>query len=193
MEALAPPSSAETWDRIGLQVGNPDASVDGVLTALGLTNNVLDEALRRCCNMVLVHHPVIFEPLTALREDEGVGRLVVRVVRENLSVYVAHTNIDNAPCGLNFWLASRLGLQSSQVLASKDPQVGTGRVGELPEAMELNQFCGWVKRRLNLPGLRYVQADRANPTIRRVAVVGGSGASFMYRARRGWGGCFCHG
>ncbi|HHX50527.1 MAG TPA: Nif3-like dinuclear metal center hexameric protein [Clostridia bacterium] len=116
MERLAPCQLAEEWDNVGLLIGDPGARVEGVLVSLDLTVQVMEEARARGANLILVHHPPIFQPLKQLRTDTPLGRLVAGIIRENMQVYAAHTNLDVVPLGVNEQLARKLGLVETEIL-----------------------------------------------------------------------------
>src|SRR4051812_13234471 len=116
MEAWAPPRLAVEKDRIGLQVGNPDAEVRGGLVTLDVTEDVVDEAIRLGANWIVAHHAVIYKPVSSLRTDRPAGRLYQKLLQHQVQVYIAHTNLDTADDGVNDVLAERLGLQDTEVL-----------------------------------------------------------------------------
>jgi dinuclear metal center YbgI/SA1388 family protein len=116
MEAWAPPRLAVEKDRIGLQVGNPDAEIRGVLVTLDVTEDVVDEAIRLGANWIVAHHAVIYKPVSSLRTDRPAGRLYQKLLQHQIQVYIAHTNLDTADDGVNDVLAERLGLQETEVL-----------------------------------------------------------------------------
>ena len=116
VDKLAPFDLAEPWDHVGLQVGDPDAPVGGVLVALEADESSLDEARRRGCELLLVHHPLIHEPLAAVTADGDAGALALRAARAGVAVLVAHTNLDKARGGLADVLAELLGLQGTRPL-----------------------------------------------------------------------------
>ncbi len=109
---LVPEHLAEPWDAVGLQVGSPDTPVRGVLVALDVTPQVLREAELREAQFVLSHHPLIFEPLARITSEDPVGSLVARAIRQEVVVFVAHTNLDSVPGGVNDSLAEALDLQN---------------------------------------------------------------------------------
>ena len=106
IDGFAPFKRAEHWDNVGLLVGDSAAEVTGILLSLDMTADTLDEALAHGCNLIVTHHPVIFEPLKALTADS----LIYRAARQGVSVICAHTNLDVADYGVNFALADKLGL-----------------------------------------------------------------------------------
>ncbi len=121
VEAFAPLSLAEPWDRPGLQVGDPRAPADTVLVALDPTPQTVAEAVRRRARLVVTHHPLLMKPLERLDGCEPRGSVVVELVRAGIGLYAAHTNLDRAPGGVNDWLAARLGLEDVGPLGAGDP------------------------------------------------------------------------
>ena len=107
MEELAPPALAEEWDNVGLLVENP-GPVTGILTALDITPAVVEEARALGCNLVVSHHPVIFQPKKTLRWDDPACMLMAR----GMSGICMHTNLDAADQGVNHTLATHLGIQN---------------------------------------------------------------------------------
>jgi dinuclear metal center YbgI/SA1388 family protein len=110
---LYPPVLAESWDNVGLQVGDPVAPVSRVLVCLDASEQALDEALRLGVQVILCHHPLIFQPLKRLSPVDETGRLLFRAVREGVAIVSAHTNLDCAANGINDWLAAALGLEKT--------------------------------------------------------------------------------
>ncbi|RTQ51448.1 Nif3-like dinuclear metal center hexameric protein [Hymenobacter gummosus] len=121
LEAWAPLAYQESYDNAGLQCGDPQMLVKGVLIALDCTPAIIDEAVRRGCNVVVVHHPVIFMPLKRLTGATEVERTIMRALRLDVAVYAAHTNLDNVRHGVSRHLAEKLGLTNLRVL---DPKAG---------------------------------------------------------------------
>ena len=122
IEAAAPLPYQESYDNAGLQCGDPDAEIQGVLVALDCTPAVVAEAVRRGCNVVLVHHPVIFRPLKRLTGANDVERTLIAALKNDVAIYAAHTNLDNVRGGVNDKLAQKLGLLNVRTLV---PQSGT--------------------------------------------------------------------
>ncbi len=112
-------------DRVGLQVGDPMQAVSRILVALEASPAVVAQALDRRAQVLLTHHPLLYQPAADLREDRAGGRLLAAVVRAGLAVASCHTNLDAAPNGLNEHLAKKLGLEDLEVLApvDRDPWV----------------------------------------------------------------------
>ncbi|GAB6933902.1 Nif3-like dinuclear metal center hexameric protein [Calditerricola satsumensis] len=116
LEAFAPKHLAVPDDRIGLQVGTLEKPVRRVMIALDVLEPVVDEAIAKGVDLIIAHHAPIFRPLTALRTDLPQGRLLAKLIRHDIAVYVAHTNLDVAPGGINDLMAERLGLLDTEVL-----------------------------------------------------------------------------
>lgn len=118
MEEIAPPYLAEEWDNVGLLVGRTQDSVQRVMVCLDVTEAIVHEAIQKGVDMIISHHPVIFEKLKTLRGDTGRERLLYLLVGNNIAVYCAHTNLDKATGGVDDVLAARLGLQDVRVLSA---------------------------------------------------------------------------
>lgn len=165
-------SLAMEWDNPGHLVGDENAQITGVLVALDVTDSVIQEAATREMNLIVTHHPVIFTPMKKVTADS----LVYRLIRENISVISAHTNLDIAKGGVNDLLAQRLELGRITGLEPVSETDSMGRCGELSRGMTPPEFGYYVKRRLNLPAVRYCDGGKA---IEKVAVCGGSGGSLL--------------
>jgi dinuclear metal center YbgI/SA1388 family protein len=116
MEKLAPVSLAEKWDNIGLQIGNPAKKVNRVLVAVDLLEEVAMEAVQENVDMVVTHHPFIFDPVKTLREDSFSGKVASMLIKNDIALYCTHTNLDSAPGGINHLLAEMLGLKGVKIL-----------------------------------------------------------------------------
>jgi len=159
-------STQMDFDNAGLLVGDPKANVISALVALDVTDAVIDEALSRGSNLIVTHHPVIFHVIKKVTSD----MLVYRLIRENISVICAHTNLDLACGGVNDILAQKLDLQDIALV----PPENLLRVGKLSRGMTPPEFAYYVKQKLDLPALRYCDGGAV---IEQVAVCGGSGGS----------------
>lgn len=116
IEKLAPKSLAEEWDNVGLQIGDPTADIDKVLITLDITEEVVKEAINSGTQMIVSHHPLFFKPLKNLRFDNAFGKLVRSLVKNDINVFAAHTNLDSAMDGVNQVLARKINLSEVQVL-----------------------------------------------------------------------------
>ena len=183
VEALAPRAMKMDWDNVGLLCGSKGTPVTKVLVALDPFEQVCDEAAAWGAEVIVTHHPIIFQAMKAITEDTSIGRSILTLCRHGISAINAHTNLDCAPGGINDVLARTLGLENIGVI---DPsgvdengiEWGLLRCGDVAE-QQLEDFLAVVKDRLGCAGLRYVDGGKA---VRKVAVGGGSCASGMLDA-----------
>lgn len=121
IEAVAPKSLAEDWDNVGLQVGSRQQPIHRILLTLDVTDRVIEEAVEKKADLILSHHPFIFKGLKTLSCDSEKGKAVERLIKNDIAVYVAHTNLDAAAGGINDYLAKRLELEQVKVLEMSPP------------------------------------------------------------------------
>ena len=189
LEEFAPLALQDGYDNAGLQIGlAEDAEATGALLCLDVTEDVVDEAVLRGCNLIVSHHPLLFRPLKSITFDDYVGRTVVKAVQHGIAVYAAHTNLDSAQGGVNFKIAEKLGLVAPQWLSPKEAYLrgmayvtaGEGIIATLPTSLSEREFMERVKEVFGLKSLRVNYAQKK--TISRVALCGGSGASLIPKA-----------
>ncbi len=116
IESFAPLSYQESYDNAGLQTGHPDQEVTAVLICIDITDAVIEEALRLKANLIISHHPLIFSGLKKLTGSNYTERLVIEAIRQNLSIYAAHTNLDAVHTGVNHKIGEKLGLKNTGIL-----------------------------------------------------------------------------
>jgi dinuclear metal center YbgI/SA1388 family protein len=121
IETVAPLSLQEDYDNAGLITGDPSWECSGVLCTLDVTEDVIDEAVRKKCNCIVAHHPLIFRGLKKITGYNQVERTVIAAIKNNIAVYAAHTNLDNVIDGVNGKIADKLGLRNRKVLEPKVP------------------------------------------------------------------------
>ncbi len=185
LEEFAPLSLQDSYDNAGLQIGlTEDADATGALLCLDVTEEVLDEALGRGCNMVVSHHPLLFRPCKSITGADYVERCVMKAIKNDIAIYSAHTNLDNAKDGVNYRMAGKLGLQNIEVLDPKQDADGTGAgiIGQLPEVMEKEDFIAQVKEVFCADCVRY--NSWSGERVSRVALCGGAGAFLMSKAAK---------
>ncbi|GAB3939076.1 Nif3-like dinuclear metal center hexameric protein [Larkinella terrae] len=119
LEAWAPLAYQESYDNAGLIVGDAAAEVTGVLVTLDVTEAVVDEAIRKNCNLIVAHHPIVFRGLKKLNGRNYVERVVIKAIKNDVAIYAAHTNLDNIAGGVSFKIAEKLGLTNVRVLTPK--------------------------------------------------------------------------
>jgi dinuclear metal center YbgI/SA1388 family protein len=119
LETFAPLAYQESYDNSGLQVGNVNDEVKGVLLSLDVTEEILEEAMQRGCNMIVAHHPLIFSGLKRISGRTYVERVVQKAIKNDINIYAAHTNLDNVRKGVNARIAQKLGLKDTAILQMK--------------------------------------------------------------------------
>ena len=182
MERIAPRRLAEEWDNPGLLVGSPHDEVRKILVALDVREETVERAIEDGCDLIVAHHPLIFRALKALRTDDATGCKIARLIKADIAVFAAHTNLDSAAGGVNDVLAERLELHDVAPLVegAADSEPGLGRIGSLRAEFSLEDFAALVKEKLGLSSMRIACAGERR--ISRVALCGGSGAEFVGRA-----------
>lgn len=195
LETLAPLAFQEDYDNAGLQVGLVDGEVTGVLLCLDITEGIIDEAVRKGCNLVVSHHPLIFKPLRRISDATYQQRCVMQAVRHGITLYSAHTNLDNAEDGVNYRIASLIGLGGLSWLEEKPAgaglSCGSGVVGDLPVPEPAEAFLARLKETFGVKCLMHT--DTAGAVVRRVALCGGAGSFLMDAARATGADCFITG
>lgn len=185
LESWAPPQWQESWDNCGWQV-EPGvlAQPARVLVCLTPTLAVLEEALALRqqgieVNLILAHHPLIFSPLKAITQGDPVGQMVYQAITQGVGIYSAHTNFDQVAGGTADTLAQILHLQNPEAVVPTQPGMGYGRVGNLAPALPLQDLLATIQQKLAPPRLIYSPTADLRQPIQRLAVLGGSGASFL--------------
>ena len=176
LEKFAPLPLQESWDNAGLQVGLTEAEVSGALLCLDVTEEVIDEAVAKGCNLVVSHHPLLFRGLKTISDLTDVQRTVMKAIRQQVCVVSMHTNMDNAQGGVNFKIAEKLGLDEVKFLETKrvgEVECGSGVIGTLSTPMAAHEFVLKVKQTFGVACAMTNELLRR--PIRRVAICGGAG------------------
>ena len=119
LETIAPLSLQESYDNAGLVIGNSDTECSGIITSLDVTEDIVEEAVKRKCNLIVAHHPIIFRGLKKLNGKNYVERTVIAAIKNDIAVYAIHTNLDNVLEGVNHKIAEKLHLQNCKTLLQK--------------------------------------------------------------------------
>lgn len=185
-EEWSPKKLAMEGDPIGLHIGQLNRKVEKVLVTLDVNEAIIDEAINRGANLIIAHHPPLFRPVKHIWTDTAQGRMIEKCMKNDVSVYAAHTNLDIANGGVNDMLAEKLELTQvkilEQTITDADDVFGIGRVGSLKSELTLEEFAHVVKKKLDVPAVRIV-GDR-NRKIKKVGVLGGDGNKYIYAAKR---------
>ena len=174
IDRLAPFWLTMDFDNTGVLVGDRNREVSCALLALDCTPAVVEQAKQLGAQLIVTHHPVIFHPLKRVNEDA----VVYQLIRSDIAVISAHTNLDIAQGGVNDALASAIGLRDCRGLELLNEQTGAwlGRIGTLPEPLSPEAFAAHIKACLNAASVKFSAAPRV---IRTVALCSGSGADCL--------------
>jgi len=179
-EEYFPTDLAEDWDNVGLQIGTLQKDITGILLTLDITDEVLDEAINVGANLIVVHHPILFHSIKSIVTDTYLGKMLEKILKHSITVYVGHTNFDISNYGMNRILADMIGLQNQRILEFTTADQGLGRIGELNETIPITSFVNNIKELFQLDGIRLV--GDLNQMVSTVAIVGGSGSSLIPQA-----------
>ena len=120
LEEIAPLSYQEDYDNSGLIIGDKEEKIKGVLITLDCTEDVVNEAINNQCNLIITHHPIIFKGLKKINNNNYIERTVITCIKNNISVYAIHTNLDNIYDGVNARIAEMIGLRKTKILSPKN-------------------------------------------------------------------------
>jgi len=288
LESIAPLAYQESYDNSGLLVGSPEDDINKALISLDCTEEIVQEAIDKGCDIIISHHPIVFSGLKKFNGNNYVERVVIKAIKHSIALYAIHTNLDNVYGGVSSKIAEKLNLQAHAILAPKQrllkklsvyvprtsvelvrdalfqagagaignydecsyntagygtfrpkqganptvgtigeqerveetkievvfphdreravmlamygahpyeevaydivgidnalQQVGSGAIGNLPQAMDEREFLGYLKEKLNLQVIRHTKL--LNKKINRVAVCGGAGGFLLSQAKR---------
>lgn len=187
LETLAPRSLQESYDNTGMITGSGQTVCTGALVTLDVTEDVVNEAVREGCNLIVAHHPIIFAGLKNINPGHYVGRAIIAAVKHDIAIYAIHTNLDNVSHGVNGKIASLLGLKNSAVLKPSNGQLrklisfvpnehldtvrnalfwaGAGKIGNYDEAGFYSEGKGSFRARdganpfVGKPGIRHYEPE----------------------------------
>lgn len=184
-EQFSPKRHALEGDPIGLHVGTLNKQINTVMIALDVMPHVVDEAIEKQVDLIIAHHPLIYRPLKNVSTEQPSGKLIEKLIKHDIAVYAAHTNLDVSTGGVNDMLASALKLQNTSILvptaSDESEQLGLGRIGELSEEMSLEAFAQYVKSSLDSNGVRVV--GNLDERVKKVAILGGDGNKYIHNAK----------
>lgn len=182
----APLNLKQSYDNVGLMVGDSKEEITSILIALDCTLKVIEEAKEKKCNFIITHHPLLFKKPSTITTETLIGKKIIKLIQNNINVYSSHTNLDSTKDGINEIIADILGLDNYKILESNSNlfhgyETGIGRIATLDAPISLNELCERVKEKLNIDKLRYV--GDLNSVVNTVAVVNGSGNDLLNRAK----------
>jgi len=181
LEERYPPAWAESWDRVGLVLGDPEAPAARVLFVVDCVPETVDEAEQVGADLIVAHHPLLLRGVSSVAPTTYKGRIVHRLIRAGIGLFTAHTNADVANPGVSDALAARLGLVDTRPLrpSPADPSRGSGRIGSLPAPMSLAELTAFAARALPPTTFGVRAAGDPALAVERVAVCGGAGDPYL--------------
>lgn len=120
LEEIAPLAYQESYDNSGLIVGNPNDEISKALISLDCTEAVVDDAIRKGCDIIISHHPIVFKGLKRFNGSNYVERVILKAIKNDIALYAIHTNLDNVLGGVNSMIADKLSLASHAILKPKE-------------------------------------------------------------------------
>jgi len=178
LNRLAPRQLAEDWDNVGLLVGSFSAPVEKIFVCLDVTDETVKSAVDFGANLIIAHHPVIFRAVKNFRTDLPLGNKLSTLIKNDVSVFAAHTNLDSSEGGVNDVLAQKLGLIDVKTF---DDELSLGRIGYLQNKMSAVEFAKHVATSLNCDAVRLI--DAGDFEIEKVGICGGAGSEFIGKAK----------
>lgn len=175
MEKWAPIAWQESYDNSGLLVGDKNIPVKGILISLDCTEEVIEEAIQRGCNMIVSHHPIIFKALKKITGENYVEKTIIKAIQNSISIYASHTNLDHAPKGVSHQLANKIGLKGrvlmpftnalkhltffvpetfEKIVREKLHEAGAGNIGEYSSCSFTSEGIG-----------RFTPSENSNPFL----------------------------
>ncbi|WP_368488481.1 Nif3-like dinuclear metal center hexameric protein [Clostridium sp. BJN0013] len=187
MEKYTPSILKESYDNVGLMVGDMKSEVTSILMALDCTLEVIEEAKQNKCNLILTHHPLLFRRPDSITTGTLIGKKIIELIKNNINLYSSHTNLDSVKGGINDIIMNLLELtcchiiDPSEVENYRGDHCGIGRISELKVPITLGELCNKVKSNLNISMLRYSGSE--SKIINKIAVINGSGESYFNSAK----------
>jgi dinuclear metal center YbgI/SA1388 family protein len=189
-ESLWPEAGADEWDRVGLSSGSVNQEVATVLLCVDPTLSVLQEAKDKNCQLVISHHPLLLEGVHSVAEGELKGNILSYAIKNSIAVFSAHTNADIVEGGVSDVLARKIGLQGSVPLVATGINVGHGRIGTLDKPETVREFAQRISDVLPATHAPVRVAGDPNKMVSKIALVAGSGSSFLPEAIAAGADCF---
>ncbi len=187
LEIIAPSSLKCDWDNVGLLVGDENQKINRIFLCLDITGENVKAAADFGADLIISHHPLIFDPLKSIAEGNITSSIIRTLIQKDISAFCMHTNFDNADGGMNDLLAQKLGLENIRkftpdeaILEGGEKLDGIGRVGILERPMLMSEFISHIKASLGSTALKY--SGDLFQQVQTVALCSGSGGSELFAA-----------
>lgn len=170
-----PMALQENWDNSGLQVGDYNREVTNIMISLDLEFETIEEAIKNKCNLIINHHPLLFSGLKTIDLNSPIGKKIEMLIKNDIALFAMHTNLDSAKGGVNDNLCKILEIKETNVLEVSE-ESSMARYGYVEE-QKAEKFADFVKTRLEAEAvILYGNPDKL---VKKIAVCGGAGASFL--------------
>lgn len=181
MEGFAPIKLKEDFDNVGLMVGDANENVRKVLLALDCTDEVIEEAIVKNCELIITHHPLIFRKPNRIIEQDLLGSKIIKLIKNNIAVYSSHTNLDSVENGINDTLVEMLGFKDSKIIDEYkgEENCGIGRIISLDTEIDSREL---IKHLKNILKNDYIRGHIGKEKIKTIAIINGSGTSYFEEA-----------
>lgn len=182
VESHAPVSYQEEYDNVGLMVGDEKAEIKGILFSMDTTFSVIEEAKKKGANLIVSHHPMLFVKPKSITTKTMQGKKIIELIRNDINVYAAHTNLDSVKDGMNDTIVKMFDYLDFDIIdqCPFDFDSGIGRIVYLRRATRLSDFIQKTKKVLGVETLRY--SGDLDQCVRRIAIINGSGQSYFKKA-----------
>lgn len=193
LESHAPVNYREAYDNVGLMVGDDKEEIKGILFSMDTTMDVIFEAKEKGANLIVSHHPMLFTKPNSITNKTLQGRKIMELIKSEINVYAAHTNLDSVKDGMNDTIVRMFDYVDFDIIEQCpfDFDSGIGRIVFLRRPVKLKDFIEKTKAVLGVKSLRYVGS--LDQTIRRVAIINGSGQSYFQQALKEGADCILTG
>lgn len=191
MHDFAPPSLAESYDNVGLLIGDATRKVQKVLVCLDADGAVAQEAKEQGVDMVVSHHPLIFNPLSRIVTDDAISKTAISLIKNDIALCASHTNFDSVKSGLCDLFLDKICKTKNRTPIEGEGEDGVGRYAILTEPKKLSELLTTIKGTFDLSTVRYV--GNMHKEVSSVAVCNGGGAEFVYQAKTLGADCYISG
>ena len=177
LESWMPKAISEDFDNVGLIIGNSSQELQNILVTLDSTVDVIEEAIEKNCNLIISYHPIIFEGIKKINEQEDyVQKAIIKAIENKICIYAIHTSMDNHENGISYSLAKILGLNKTSILIPKEKKInnlkiGMGTIGYLSSELSEDKFLELVKNSIKNSLIRH--SKMIGKKISKVAIVAG--------------------
>ncbi len=174
-----PEDTAIEKDKVGLQVYTGGEEINRILISMELNTNVIDEAFEKHCNCIIAFHPLIYKPLETITIQDRVGKILFKLIKSNISLFIVHTNFDSYPKGTNYIFASKLGLKPNKILYPNDRinGYGLGLISQSEKPLSRDELLEIISNVCNSP-LKYCNGNKSDGIVN-VGIICGSGSSLL--------------